>query len=156
HPGDLERLQAKPGDLLQVTSRRGSIVVPAQASDAMAPMQVHIAMHWGAEALGGTSASGRALAGVNTLTTGAFCPTSKQPELKHCAVKLIKAELPWKLLAMAWLPQAQAHVARDALRELMPLFPYAACVPFGREPDAASRLGVMFRAAAHEGATDAV
>ena len=59
HPRDLERLHAKPGDLLQVTSRRGSIVLPAQPSDAMAPMQAHIAMHWGAEALGGASASGR-------------------------------------------------------------------------------------------------
>jgi assimilatory nitrate reductase catalytic subunit len=125
-------------------------VLPAQPSDAMAPMQVHIAMHWGAEVLGGTSASGRALAGVNTLTTGAYCPGSKQPELKHCTVKLIKVELPWKVLAMAWLPQDRAHEAREALRELMPLFPYAACVPFGREPDAQGRLGVMWRAAAHE------
>jgi assimilatory nitrate reductase catalytic subunit len=150
HARDLDRLGAKPGDLLQVTSRRGSIVLPAQPSDAMAPMQVHIAMHWGAEVLGGSSASGQPLAGVNALTTGAFCPSSKQPELKHCTVKLIKAELPWKLLALAWLPQAQAHDARAALRELMPLFPYAACVPFGREPDAAGRLGVMWRAAAHE------
>ena len=152
HPRDLERLGARPGDLLQVTSRRGSIVLPAQPSDAMAPMQVHIAMHWGAEVLGGSSASGRALAGVNQLTTGAFCPTSKQPELKHCAVKLIKAELPWKLLAQAWLPQARAHEVRAALRELMPLFPYAICVPFGREPDAQGRLGLMWRAAAHEAA----
>jgi len=156
HPRDLERLNAKAGDLLQVTSRRGSIVLPALPSDAMAPMQAHIAMHWGAESLGGASASGRALAGVNALTTGAFCPTSKQPELKHCAVKLIRAELPWKLLAMAWLPQACAHEARAALRELMPLFAYACCVPFGREPDAQGRLGVMWRAAAHKPAADAV
>jgi assimilatory nitrate reductase catalytic subunit len=147
---DLDRLGIKAGELLQVTSRRGSIVLPAVPSDAMAPMQVHIAMHWGAEVLGGTSASGRALAGVNQLTTGAFCPISKQPELKHCAVKLLKAELPWRLLALAWLPQARAHDTRAALRELMPLFPYAACVPFGREPDAKGRLGVMWRAAAHE------
>ncbi|HET9206421.1 MAG TPA: (2Fe-2S)-binding protein, partial [Burkholderiaceae bacterium] len=77
---------------------------------------------------------------------------SKQPELKHCTVKLLKAELPWKLLALAWLPQERAHEARSALRELMPLFPYAVCVPFGREPDAHGRLGVMWRAAAHEAA----
>jgi len=139
-----------------VTSRRGSIVLPAQPTDAMAPMQAHIAMHWGAEVLGGASASGRALAGVNALTTGAFCALSRQPELKHCAVKLIKAELPWRLLAMAWLSQAQAHEARVALRELMPLFPYATCVPFGREPDAAGRLGLLWRTAAHESAADTV
>jgi assimilatory nitrate reductase catalytic subunit len=156
HARDLDRLGATPGDLLQVTSRRGSIVLPVQASDAMAPMQAHIAMHWGGEVLGGMSASGRALAGVNALTTGAFCPVSKQPELKHCAVKLIKAELPWKLLAMAWLPQERAHAAREALRELMVLFPYASCVPFGREPDVQGRLGLLWRAAAHESASDAV
>jgi assimilatory nitrate reductase catalytic subunit len=122
----------------------------------MAPMQVHIAMHWGAEVLGGSSAGGRVLAGVNQLTTGAFCPTSKQPELKHCAVKLIKAQLPWKLLALAWLPQQRAHAAREALRELMPMFPYASCVPFGREPDELGRLGLTWRAAAHEAASHAV
>jgi len=119
-------------------------------------MQAHIAMHWGAEVLGGSSASGRALAGVNTLTTGAFCAHSKQPELKHCAVKLMKAELPWQLLALAWLPQGRAHEVRAALRELMPLFPYASCVPFGREPERQGRSGVLWRAAAHEPATDAV
>jgi assimilatory nitrate reductase catalytic subunit len=152
HARDLDRLGVRAGDLLQVTSRRGSIVLPAQPSDAMAPMQAHIAMHWGSEVLGGSSASGRAPAGVNALTTAAHCPTSKQPELKHSAVKLIKAELPWKLLALAWLPQARAHDARAALRELMPLFPYAACVPFGREPDREGRLGLTWRAAAHEAA----
>ena len=57
---------------------------------------------------------------------------------------------------MAWLPQARAHEARAALRELMPLFAYACCVPFGREPDAQGRLGLMWRAAAHEPAADAL
>ena len=33
----------------------------------------------------------------------AFCPTSKQPELKHAAVKVLRAELPWRLVARAWL-----------------------------------------------------
>jgi assimilatory nitrate reductase catalytic subunit len=156
HPRDLERLGVRPGDLLQVTSRRGSIVLPAQPSDAMAPMQAHIAMHWGSEVLAGASANGRPLAGVNTLTTPKFCEHSKQPELKHCAVKLIRAELPWKLLALAWLPQPAAYAARAALRELMLAFPFASCVPFGREPDAQGRLGVMFRAAAHEAADPAL
>ncbi len=152
HPADMARLRVTAGDLLQVTSRRGSIVLPAQPSDAMAPTQVHIAMHWGSEVLGGTAASGRALAGVNELTTSAYCAVSKQPQLKHCAVKLLKAELPWRLLALAWLPAEQAHRARAALRELMPAFAYAACVPFGREPDAQGRLGLAWHAAAHEAA----
>jgi len=156
HPSDMARLRVTAGDLLQVTSRRGSIVLPAQPGDAMAPTQAHIAMHWGSEALGGAAASGRPLAGVNAPTTGAFCALSKQSELKHCAVKLIKAELPWRLLALAWLPAERAHMARVALRELMPSFAYAACVPFGSEPDALGRLGVAWRAAAHEAAPAAV
>ncbi len=102
-------------------------------------------MHWGAEYLSGVSSTGEVLAGVNALTTSAYCPSSKQPELKHAAVKVLKAELPWTLLAMAWLPEEGALSAQKGLRELMAKFPFASCVPFGRE-----RTGVLFRAAANE------
>jgi assimilatory nitrate reductase catalytic subunit len=88
---------------------------------------------------------------VNALTSPAFCPTSKQPELKHAAVKILKAELPWRLLAVAWLPDDKALAAREQLRQLMPAFAFASSVPFGRE-----RSGVLFRAAAHEGAPEAL
>ncbi len=71
-----------------------------------------MAMHWGAEYLSGCSSTGEPLAGVNALTTSARCPTSKQPELKHAAVKVLKAELPWTLLGVAWLPDDQALAAR--------------------------------------------
>ena len=54
----------------------------------------------------GLTAYGLSKAGVNALTTSAYCPSSKQPELKHAAVKILKAELPWSLLAVAWLPLA--------------------------------------------------
>jgi assimilatory nitrate reductase catalytic subunit len=43
---------------------------------------------------------------------------------------------------MAWLPEGQALAAREALKPLMALFPFASCVPFGRE-----RSGVLFRCA---------
>src|SRR5205085_11820898 len=85
------------------------------------------------------------------LANPVFCPRSKQPELKHAAVKVLKAELPWRLLAMAWLPPGQALDLREALRELMPAFAYAVCVPFGQE-----RSGLLFRAAAYEAADDAL
>ncbi|MBA4265857.1 MAG: nitrate reductase, partial [Comamonadaceae bacterium] len=91
------------------------------------------------------------LAGVNALTTSAYCPTSKQPELKHAAVKVLKAELPWSLLAMAWLPTDRALAIHAALRTLMPTFEFATCVPFGRD-----RTGVLFRAAAHDAPDAAV
>jgi len=60
-------------------------------------------------------------------------------------VKILKAELPWRLIGMAWLPEDEALAARERLRGRMPAFPYAACVPFGRD-----RSGVLFRAAAYE------
>jgi assimilatory nitrate reductase catalytic subunit len=102
---DMARRLLKDGDLVHVTSKRGSIVVPLQASPEVAVSQAFIAMHWGEEYLSGQSTSGDTLAGVNALTTSAYCPSSKQPELKHAAVKILKAEMPWTLLAMAWLPE---------------------------------------------------
>jgi len=145
HPQDMEHRGLKSGDLVHVTSKRGSILVPAMASDEIGLSQAFIAMHWGAEYLSGLSSTGEVLAGVNALTTSAYCPTSKQPELKHAAVKVLKAELPWTLLAMGWLPDAKALDARERLRALMARFPFASCVPFGRE-----RTGVLFRAASHD------
>ncbi|MDP2418540.1 MAG: molybdopterin-dependent oxidoreductase, partial [Hydrogenophaga sp.] len=151
HPQDMARRGLSAGDLVHVTSKRGSIVVPVQASAELGLSQAFMAMHWGSEYLSGVSSSGEALAGVNALTTSAHCPTSKQPELKHAAVKVLKADIPWTLLGMAWLPDAQALNAREDLRALMTQFPFASCVPFGRE-----RTGVLFRAAAHAAPDSAV
>jgi len=149
HAQDMARLKLTEGDLVQVTSRRGSIVLPASASTQMTPAQTFIAMHWGEEFLSGSTSTGARAAGVNALTSPAYCPSSKQPELKHAAVKLLKAELPWKLLCVAWLDDEAALRARAQLAPLMAAFPFAACVPFGRE-----RSGVLFRAAAFEAAGD--
>jgi assimilatory nitrate reductase catalytic subunit len=154
HAQDMQRLRIQEGDLLHVSSRRGMVTLPAAASDTLAPAQAFIAMHWGSEVLGGQDGKGRAQAGVNALMPSTFCPTSKQPELKHAAVKLVPATLPWHLLAMAWLPAGQALRAREALREWLPSFAYASCVPFGREPSERGVSGVMFRAAGHEAPPD--
>ena len=145
NPLDMAERGLKVGDLVHVTSKRGSIVVPLQADDGLGRQQAFMAMHWGGEYLSGLSSTGTPLTGVNALTTSVNCPTSHQPELKHAAVKILKAELPWTLLAMAWLPEDSALATREALRHLMPRFAYASCVPFGRE-----RTGVLLRAAAHE------
>jgi assimilatory nitrate reductase catalytic subunit len=155
HPQDMERRQLKEGDLVHVTSKRGSIVVPVEASDEIGLSQAFIAMHWGGEYLGGSSSTGHRLAGVNALTTSAYCPGSKQPELKHAAVKILKAELPWSLLALAWLADDQALSVREQLRQVMDLFPFASCVPFANSVPLAqagerSRTGILLRAAAHE------
>ena len=145
NPQDMDRRGLKDGDLVHVTSKRGAIVLPAQASHTVQPTQAFIAMHWGPEYLSGRSSQGEPLAGVNAITTSAYCPTSKQPELKHAAVKVLKAELSWTLLGVAWLPEATALTTLAELRQLMPSFDFASCVPFGRD-----RTGVLFRAAAHE------
>ena len=148
---DMDRRQLKDGDLVHVTGKRGSIVVPALASASLAPQQTFMAMHWGEEFLSGASATGERLAGVNALTNPAYCPASKQPEFKHAAIKVLKAELPWSLLGIAWLPDDVALQAREQLKELMGQFAFASCTPFGRE-----RSGLLFRAAAYDTPDDTV
>jgi assimilatory nitrate reductase catalytic subunit len=160
HPQDMERRGLRSGDLVQVTSKRGSIVLPIQASSSLGLTQAFIAMHWGAESLSGRSSTGRVLAGVNALTNSVFCPTSKQPELKHAAVKVLKVELPWTLLAMAWLLDNRALSTLTELRKLMPRFEFASCVPFAsgaplQATPSRERTGVLLRAAAHEAPDDA-
>ncbi|MFZ2989405.1 molybdopterin-dependent oxidoreductase [Ideonella sp.] len=151
HPADLARLQAQGGDLLRVRSRRGQVVLSARASDAMQPGQAFIAMHWGGEALGGVAGGG-----VNALTSPAFCPTSKQPELKHAAVAIEKVALPWRLTAMAWLPEEEALALREQLKPALALFDYACLLPFGREPDGQGRAGLVLRAGATAPVSEAV
>jgi assimilatory nitrate reductase catalytic subunit len=139
---DMARLHLADGELVRLSSRRGAVLVPAFASAEIAPTQAFLAMHWGKDTLGGNNATGAPSLGVNTLTIPASCPTSKQPELKHAAIRIEKALLPWALLGVAWLPEDDAMAARGALQSLMASFAFAACVPFGRE-----RQGVLFRAA---------
>ncbi len=149
HPSDLARLRLNSGDLVTLKTRRGSIVLPTAANDAVAPAQSFVAMHWGSELMAG--------AGVNTLTTGAFCPQSKQPELKHAAVKISKAELPYRVMARAWLNADEALSRRAQVLQLLgevPQVAYAACTPFGREP--ASQVGVWLHAASAQPLPEAV
>ena len=145
---DLDALGLKDGDLVEVRSRRGSVVLAAQAGGAVARGQVSIPMHWGEEVLGGTDADGVPRRGVNGLTLPTFCPGSKQPELKHSAVSIAKAELPWRMVGLAWLPQQEIVQVRERLRTLMPRFAHAMVLPFGREPHDGGLGGVLWRASA--------
>jgi assimilatory nitrate reductase catalytic subunit len=151
HPQDMLQRQLKDGDLVHLTSARGSVLVPAQASREVGLNQAFMAMHWGEEFLSGQSAQGERLAGVNALTSAVFCPDSKQPEFKHTAVKILKAEMPWHLLAVAWLPESQGLAARRALQGLMAPFDFATCVPFASAANSSrgERSGLLFRAARH-------
>lgn len=92
HPSDLHRRGWADGQLMRVKSRRGEIVLPVAASEEVRPGQAFVAMHWGARSLSHD--------GVNALTIPAFDPISKQPELKHAALRIEPAALPWRLVAL--------------------------------------------------------
>ena len=95
-------------------------------------------MHWGKRFLGG-AASG----GTNALTIPAFDPVSRQPELKHAAVRVAKADLPWRLVAFGWPASGTASAAADRLAALGVAFEFASVTLIGRD-----REGVLMRVAA--------
>ncbi len=144
NPHDLPRRGLAAGDLVELSSRRGRIVLPLTADEGVGRGEAYVAMHWGDEFVSGAGADGVRHAGVNGLTTRAFCPDSFQPELKHAAVRVAAAELPWRLTAAAWLSAGAAAEARTALRESMTEFGYASCVPVAA---ADGRSGLVFDAA---------
>ena len=150
HPGELARRGLNDGDLLHVTSRRGSQVLPVRGDPGVAAGQAFIAMHWGPEYLGGTAGRGTPTLGVNALTLDVLDPASRQPELKHAAVRLLKAELPWRLAAFGWLAAPRLDAARRELMRAMHGLAYVSCVPFGRE-----RAGLVLHAAGFERPDDA-
>ena len=82
HPKDAKQLNIQEGDLVKVCSRRGETIFPAKVTSAIAPATVFVPMHWGALWAENSEA--------NALTHPEACPDSKQPELKACAVKLMK------------------------------------------------------------------
>ena len=129
HPADLDRRGFKEGDLARVASRRGEIVLPVSASEELKPGQAFAAMHWGGRSL--------SHAGVNQLMLAATDPVSKQPELKHAAIRVERAELPWRLVllraAETAAPEEELLVWRARLAHFLPQFDYAALTLAGRD-----------------------
>ena len=146
HAADLARRGFQAGDLVRVESRRGALVVPVEASGELRPGQAFLPMHWGSASLGGAGATG-----INAVTSPARCPQSQQPELKHAAVRITKAELPWQLCAFGFGEDVVALDIRATLRPLMEDFPFASVTLIGR-----GRAGVLFRAAARTPVTPAL
>jgi assimilatory nitrate reductase catalytic subunit len=133
---------------VHVTSRRGSEIFPVKISEDIANSQAFIAMHWGSEFISG-SASKNPGRGVNGLTNHQIDPISGQPELKHAAIKILRANLPWQLVAFGLFPKDEAFSIQNSLRKLLPQFGSAYCVLFGREQDS-NQIGVSFKAAHDE------
>ena len=133
HPQTLADLGINDRDLVTVASARGVMLLPVEASSDVALNDAFLPMHWGSRFVKG--------AGVNSLTVSAFDPVSRQPELKHAAVAVERAVLPWRLVAMA-----ETTDASELLTELaahFDAFEYATCGLSGRDRDI-----VVFRAAA--------
>ncbi len=141
---DMMRRSIKNGDIVKVSNKRGSLVLPAQASDEVQPAQTFIAMHWGSQFMHGL--------GVNALMPPNFDKTSKQPELKHTAIKIEKLELPWRMTVMR---TCQDLTLLTEVRSLLKDFSYASCGLFGRE-SASNQAGMLILRAAHETAPDLV
>ena len=140
---DMQRRSIKDGDIVKVSNKRGNLVLVAKASDEMAATQTFIPMHWGKQFMHGL--------GVNALMPPDFDKTSKQPELKHTAVKIEKLALPWRMTVMRAcddLSQLQA------IRALLVDFEYASCGLFGRESEE-NKLGMLILRAANKEAPNA-
>jgi ferredoxin-nitrate reductase len=84
HPQDARPLGIDEGDWVEVRSRRGQVRCPAKVTKAIAPGTLFLPMHWGA--LWADDAE------ANALTHPAACPDSLEPELKACAVMLVRME----------------------------------------------------------------
>ncbi|MDF3932746.1 nitrate reductase [Pseudomonas citronellolis] len=138
HPAELRRRRLVDGQLVRLSSRRGSLVLPVQADDGLLPGQAFLPMHWGERFLKGL--------GVNALTLPAVDPLSRQPELKHAAVEVKPVELPWQFYALV---EGEVQRRFEALRPLFDDLDYAGFSLIGRE-----RPALQIRAA-HAGPPDA-
>src|SRR5690606_8142216 len=90
-PADAARRGRQAGELVRVASKRGELVLPLEMSDEVASGAVFAAMHWSGQHLSS--------AGINAVSLPAIDARSRQPELKHAAVRVEKAEFGWHLLA---------------------------------------------------------
>jgi nitrate reductase NapA len=80
HPRDAARLGVRTDDTVRLTTRRGSLVLPALIDGRGQPAEGHVFVPFFDEGLL-----------INELTLDAFCPISKQPDYKKCAVRVERA-----------------------------------------------------------------
>jgi assimilatory nitrate reductase catalytic subunit len=136
-------------DLVRVETTRGALLLPVRLTDSVAAGAASIGMHFGTRWL-------PASAGVNALTSRAFDPLSRQPELKHAVACIERCELPWHVAAIGWLPAPYALEGLELLRARLAPLRYAMISPLGRVPDRskgdphAEPLGIIVLAAHDE------
>lgn len=118
---DMTRRLLKTGDIVKLSNKRGNLNIRVQSSEEVKPAETFIPMHWGSQFMNGL--------GVNALMPSAFDKTSKQPELKHTAIKIEKLDLPWQMTVMRSCNDL--HLIAQ-VRKLLVHFDYATCGLFGR------------------------
>jgi assimilatory nitrate reductase catalytic subunit len=122
---DLERRGLADGDVARVSSRRSAFVVRVEASDELRVGQAFMPMHWGGRFMRGP--------GVNGVTSPAFDPHSRQPELKAAAVEVARVDLPHRIVAMRRPGGDAVFALCEALRPLLDAFDYATLTLAGRD-----------------------
>ncbi len=80
NPGQAKEMQIKTGDRVKISSRRGEIILPASVNERGVPERNQVFVPFFDENML-----------INDVTLDAFCPISKQPDYKKCAVKVEKA-----------------------------------------------------------------
>ncbi len=77
HPEDAQKLGIHPGAKVRITSRRGSVVLPASINRRSVPRKGLVFVPFFEEEVA-----------INDVTLDAFCHMSKEPDYKKCAVKI--------------------------------------------------------------------
>jgi len=80
NPADAKRMNIKTGDSVKLESRRGSLNLPASVDERGVPPIGQVFVPFFDEFML-----------VNELTLDAYCPISREPDYKKCAVKVSKA-----------------------------------------------------------------
>jgi nitrate reductase (cytochrome) len=80
HPEDASTLGIRDGQAVRLTTRRGTMVLPAAINQRATPTRGQVFVPFFDESYL-----------INDLTLDAFCPISKEPDYKKCAVKVEKA-----------------------------------------------------------------
>ncbi|MCE1183575.1 MAG: molybdopterin-dependent oxidoreductase [Rhodocyclales bacterium] len=126
HPCDMRHRGLSEGDIAEVRNARGSMRVRVTEGSGLKKGRAWMPMHWGSQFMNS--------AGANALTCDQFDPYSKQPELKHAAVQIVRLELPYPLaLVRRCANQSEALQLLQQARACLAEFPYATVGLYGRK-----------------------
>ncbi|AEK57773.1 molybdopterin-dependent oxidoreductase [Acidithiobacillus caldus] len=118
HPQDAQRFTLSEGMLVVVESRRGENIYRLRLDDSLQIGLLFAPMHFGIR--------NAPAALCNTVTLPAIDPYSGEPEFKHAAVRVRKADLPWE---GAVLLEDDGGNQSSLVRKLAQGFPYASTTP---------------------------